>query len=178
MHAKFLIVMGTFLAYTLLFLLNQLLFGFLGFSESVHWIYLPSGLRLMFILVFVEWGAVGIALSSMLVNQLFHFDGNILSVIVSGCISGFSPYLARYVCHHQLGMDLDLRNLSSRKLITVSLVFALISASMHQVFFTLRGHTDNFLASTSVMAFGDLVGTVILLYTAKFALSKTRLKTQ
>ncbi len=49
---------------------------------------------------------------------------------------------------------------------------------MHQVFFTLRGHTDNFLASTSVMAFGDLVGTVILLYTAKFALSKTRLKTQ
>jgi hypothetical protein len=177
MYSKILIVAATFLMYTILFLVNELLFGFLGFSESVHWVYLPSGLRLMLVLIFVEWGALGIVLASMFTNQLFYFGGNTLSVIVSGCISGLAPYLARHVCHRQLGLDLELRNLSSAKLLTVSLVFALISAFMHQVFFAVQGHTDDFIASTSVMAFGDLIGTVIFLYTAKFVLSKTGLKT-
>lgn len=174
MFERMWIVAGTCMAYMVLFFLNNHLFGSLGFSEGVNWIYLPSGLRLMFVLIFAQWGALGVTLASMLVSGLMQFDGNLASVLGSGFISGFSPLLARHVCHDKLGMDMELRNLSARKLMAVSVVFALMSASMHQVFYTFQGHTHNFFASTAVMAFGDLAGTVIMLYTAKWVLSKIR----
>lgn len=169
-------VVGTFSAYIALFTLNDFLFGSLGFSEGVSWIYLPSGFRLMFILIFAEWGAVGIVLASVYVSGLFHFNGDQASILGAGFISGFSPLLARYVCHDKLGMDLELRNLTTHKLIAVSALFALMSALMHQVFYAWRGHTENFIASTAVMAIGDFVGTIIMLYIAKFVISKISLK--
>jgi MASE1 len=178
MFERFSIVVGCFIAYIVLFLMNNYLFGSLGFSEAVSWIYLPSGFRLLFILIFAEWGAVGIALASMVLSGLFHFNGNLASILGTGLISGLSPLLARYVCRDRLGMDLELRNLTANKLIAVSVVFALMSASMHQVFYTWRGYTPNFIASTAVMAVGDLVGTVIMLYIAKFVVSKIRLEAQ
>ena len=176
MYERLWIVAGTFIAYIVLYLINSYLFGSLGFSEGVSWIYLPSGFRLLFVLIFAEWGALGIALASMVLSGSFQFNGNIASILGAGFISGFAPFLARYVCRDKLGMDLELRNLTANKLIAVSVVFALMSASMHQVFDTWRGYTPNFITSTAVMAVGDLVGTVIMLYIAKFVVSKIRLQ--
>jgi hypothetical protein len=170
------LVVGTFIAYTALYFLNDLLFSSLEFSAGVNWIYLPSGFRLMFVLLFVESGAIGVALASIFLSSIFNFKGDLVSVMVTGLISGGAPYVARYVCHDKLGLDLDLRNLTVQKLIGVAFVFALLSASMHQVFFTWRGHTENFFSSTAVMFFGDIVGTVTMLYIAKFVLSGIRQK--
>ena len=176
MHERSLIVVGTAVAYGVLFVLNDLLFGSLRFSETVNLIYLPSGLRLAFVLIFVEWGAVGIALASMGVSSFMDFNGGFVSAIGSGVISGFAPYLARYACHHELGMDLNLKNLTTRKLIAVSVVFAVMSASMHQMFYTWRGHTKDFVTDMAVMALGDWVGTIIMLYLTKLVLSSLRRK--
>lgn len=177
MKERLLIVLGTVMAYTLLFLVNDTLFGFLSYSAGVNWIYLPSGLRLAFVLIFAGWGALGVSLASMLLAMTFYFGGDLTAVFVTGLISGLAPYLARHLCHTHLGMDLDLKNLTHSKLLTVSVVFALMSATMHQVFFVWQGYTENFLNSTVVMAFGDLTGTVIMLYLAKFLLSVIKLKT-
>ena len=54
------IIVATAVAYFSLFQLNSYFFSSSGFSEGVNWIFLPSGLRLVFILLFVESGAVGI----------------------------------------------------------------------------------------------------------------------
>jgi hypothetical protein len=174
MRERLWIVAGTFFGYALLFYLNDFLFGSLGFSEGVNWIYLPSGFRLMFVLIFAEWGAIGVVLASIFVSIFHYFDGDILSVLGSGLISGLAPLLARYICRDKLGMDLELRNLTPRMLISVSIVFAIMSSTMHQVFYTLRGHTSDFFASTAVMGLGDFVGTIIMLYLAKLALSRVR----
>jgi hypothetical protein len=176
MYERLWIVMGTSVSYAALFFLNNYLFDALEFSKGVNWIYLPSGFRLMFVLVFLELGGLGVALSSIFISAFFYSESNLLALMMIGFISGFSPVLARDICHAKLGMDLELRNLSARKLMAVSVVFALVSASMHQVFYSLIGRTENFMASTAVMAFGDLVGTVIMLYIAKFALSMLDLK--
>jgi hypothetical protein len=50
----------------------------------------------------------------------------------------------------------------------VALVFALVSASMHQIWFSWHGLTENFLEGVLVMAVGDLLGTILVLYGAKF----------
>jgi hypothetical protein len=42
---------------------------------------------------------------------------------------------------------------------------------MHQLWLTLRGETESFVQSTVVMAIGDLLGTLLVLYFIKFLMS-------
>jgi hypothetical protein len=163
-------VAGTALAYFLLFELNDLLFPSLEFSVGVTWIFLPSGLRLAFILVFGVWGAFGIVVASIVLSAVHHFQGLMLIAVGAGLISGLSPLLARRVCIDFLKLRVDLAGLTAASLLQVALVFAVVSASMHQIWFSFQGLTENFLEAVMVMAMGDLVGTILVLYAAKFLL--------
>jgi uncharacterized protein YacL len=60
--------------------------------------------------------------------------------------------------------------MSAQALIKVAVFFAVLSSTLHQLFFIWLGHTENFIKSLSVMAFGDLMGTLIVLYVAKLIL--------
>ncbi|MEY4099130.1 MAG: hypothetical protein RL300_301 [Pseudomonadota bacterium] len=165
-----LVVGVTGLAYFLLFELNNALFTSFSFSTGVNWIFLPSGLRLAFILVFGLWGAVGIALASFIINLLFYFDGSFVTSVGTGLISGFGPLLARAICVDLIKLDVDLKNLGAGTLLKVAVIFAVLSPMLHQAWFTLRGQTENFIHSTAVMVVGDLTGTLVVLYVAKFLL--------
>ncbi len=162
------VVMSTALAYIVLFKLNHFLFSSLSFSQGVEWVFLPSGLRLAFILVFVEWGAVGIAFASMLISYFFQPDGEIVTSMCTGMISGFAPLLARQVCIDILKLDAGLRNLSTITLLKTSMVFAVFSALLHQLWFVWIGRTSQFVSSAVAMAIGDFLGTVLVLYAARF----------
>jgi len=165
-----LVVGVTALAYLLLFELNNALFTSFSFSAGVNWIFLPSGLRLAFILVFGVWGAIGITLASFTIHLLFYFDGSFVSAVGTGLISGFAPLLARAICVDLIKLDVELKNLSAGTLLKVAVVFAVSSPVLHQIWFTLRGQTENFMNNTAVMAIGDLTGTLVVLYLAKFLL--------
>ena len=166
-----LVVAATAVAYVALFELNSLLFSAFSFSTHVDWIFLPSGLRLAFILVFVEWGAVGVAIASMLITYFFQPDGQLITSLCTGMISGFAPLLARQVCIDILKLDANLRNLSTTTLFKTSAVFAVFSALLHQLWFAWIGQTTHFIDSAVAMAVGDFLGTVIVLYTSKFVLT-------
>ena len=166
-----LVIAMTASAYFLLFGLNDYFFSALGYSSGVNWVFLPSGLRLVFVLLFVELGAVGIALASVAISYLFQFDGNLLTLLGAGAISGFAPWLARRVSVDSLGLDVNLRHLTAATLIKVSVLFAVLSAVLHQLWYTFRGNTESFVKSTVVMSIGDLIGTIAVLYTAKLAMT-------
>jgi hypothetical protein len=86
------------LAYALLFQFNIFIFSMLSYSTSVEWIYLPSGLALIFVLLFGGLGAVAIVLAAVPINYFHYFNNDILSALGSGLISGFSPWLANLIC--------------------------------------------------------------------------------
>jgi hypothetical protein len=174
MVQKAIIVAGTFAAYGLLFMVNDWIFGNLWFSAATHWVYLPSGLRLVFVLLFGFLGAIGVAIASATVAFLYYFQADPVSAVGAGIISGLAPYLSRHLCHRHLGLDLDLKNLTASRLITVSLLFSVVSACLHQVLFTWQGYTESFVTTAAVMAFGDFTGCILMLYGAKFMLSKFR----
>lgn len=174
MRERLAIVCGTSLAYGVLFMVNEWLFGALGFSAATHWIYLPGGLRLVFVLLFGFLGAVGVALASVTVSYLFYFENDPLSAFGAGVISGTAPYLSRHICLRYMQLDPELRNLTAERLLKVSLLFALISAGLHQILFTWQGYTDDFVTTASVMAFGDFMGSIIVLYVAKFVMSRLK----
>lgn len=164
------VVLGTALAYGVLFEVNTLLFSALTFSAGVSWIFLPSGLRLAFILVFGVSGALGIALASIITSLLFFFEGNWQSSIVTGLISGGAPLLARKFCVDFLGLGADLKGLNGLGLLKMAAVFAVVSPLLHQLWYLSQGLTEDFVRSTLVMALGDLFGSLVVLYLARWAL--------
>ena len=168
MKKKLTIIVLTAAAYMALFELNTLLFSRLSFATSVDWVYFPSGLRLAFILIFGVWGALGIVLGSIIVSLSHYFTGDIATAVGSGFISGLAPLLARSICGYLIDFESTLINLTVDMLLKVAAIFAMLSATIHQLWFTFPGYSDNFISNTAVMALGDFVGTILVLYAAKF----------
>lgn len=165
------VVSFTAAAYYLLSVLNGALFDRLGFSLGVHWVFLPSGLRLAFVLIFVEWGALGVVLGSLAMVPQSYASEDYLAACGAAVVSGFAPWLARLVCMDKLKLDVNLENLTLSSLFKVAGVFSIMSPVLHQLWFTWNGSSDDFIANTVVMAVGDFSGTVVMLIAARLLLA-------
>lgn len=167
---KALVIALTALTYTALYLLNAKLDAFFSVSEHVSWIYMPSGLMLFFVLLFMELGAVGIVLASLWISSHYLTSNDWFVLIGGSLISGFAPLLARKICIDKLQLDMNLSNLTAGTLLKVAAIFSVMSAVLHQLLFTWRALTTDFVGQTAVMAVGNFTGTLIVLYIAKLAL--------
>lgn len=156
--------------YFSLFRFNFLLFEEFQFSKGVNWIYLPSGLRLLFVLLFFEVGAVGVGLGSLAINYLLGDSTNHVFNIVTAFISGFSPYLARCIAVDWFHINADLQGMTARIFFKITLLFAFVSPVLHQLWFYWSGVTENFVHSTFAMFVGDWLGTTLVLAFAGFIL--------
>lgn len=159
------------LAYASLFYINAWLTAHLSYGLGVNWIYLPAGLRLFLTLIFGLPGALGITLASFLISYLGEFSQELTTCLGIGLISGFAPYLARIFVISNVNISTDLSNLSLPKLIICILVYAALSAGLHQWWFAVRdldeaGSFHHFL----VMLIGDVLGTAALISLVKYGL--------
>jgi hypothetical protein len=158
------------LLYSALFFLNDRLTEALKYDLGVSWIYLPAGLRLFLILIFGLAGAIGIAVASFAISYYGVFPPDLLTCIGIGLISGFAPLLAKWVVIANINISNDLSNLSMQKIIFCVVVYAFMSAGLHQYWFVLRdlesGSVDHFL----VMFIGDIAGSVLLIALIKYSI--------
>lgn len=165
------LVLACGIAYFYAFQLNSYWFNhWLEFSPGANWIFIPSGLRLLFVLVLATTGAAGIAISSVAINYSFGDPNAHVFNVVTGLISGAAPCLARYLSITWLNLGTQLANLTSRTFLKVSIVFAIVNALLHQIWFHWVGHTDNFASSAIAMAVGDWLGTVLVLTSASLVI--------
>jgi hypothetical protein len=160
------------LAYAGIFYLNVLLTSGLSYGLGVNWIYLPAGLRLFLTLIFGLPGAIGISLASFLICYFGEFPPELITCIGVGLISGFAPYLAKIFVLTNIKISPDLSDLSLPKLTVCILIYAVLSAGLHQWWFAIRGLEDagtfnHFL----VMFLGDVLGTVLLIGIIKLGLN-------
>jgi hypothetical protein len=156
--------------YAGLYFLNSALFPALVLSTHISLIFLPSGIRLISVLLFSHWGALGIVFGSVLTSLLAFPELVGPTLFGAWVISGLAPWLAREVGIRFLHMDRQLTNLSGTDLLKLSVVFAAFNAVMHQLWFYWQGTGGSFFSQTWSMAVGDWLGAVLLLYAFKFAL--------
>lgn len=176
LHMQALLVLICAVSYFYAFKLNLYWFDWIEFSHGVNWIFIPSGLRLLFVLIFARVGGIGIALSSIVINYtLGDVDEHVFN-IVTGLISGASPCLARYLATRWFNLDPLLSNLTGRDFFKISVLFAFVNALLHQLWFFWMERTQNFVASTLAMGIGDWFGTVLVLATANLAIRLYKLK--
>ena len=158
------------LVYALLFYVNDWLTAFLEVAPGVNWIYLPAGLRLFLVLIFGLSGAIGIAIASTLITLGRDLSDDIIGIVGIGLISGFGPYLARLMVIRNLKINADLSNLNIQMIAISVLVFALLSAGLHQLWFVLIGIPSGSFSNAVAMLIGDILGALLFISICKFGI--------
>ncbi len=153
--------------YACLFYINDWLTQPLQAAPGVNWIYLPAGLRLFLVLIFGLPGALGIVAASTIITFYRNFGIDPLTIIGIGLISGLAPYLARYLVIRNLKIATDLGNLNIQTIFVCILIFATLSATLHQVWFEFRGFESGSLKNTLIMLIGDVLGSLLLISLVK-----------
>ena len=170
LQTQALLVLICAVAYFYAFKLNLYWFDWIEFSHGANWVYIPSGLRLLFVLIMARLGGIGVALSSIAVNYSYgDTDAHVFN-IVTGILSGASPCIARYLAIKWFNLDTLLVNLTGRDFFKISVLFAVVNALLHQLWYFWMDKTQDFLASTLAMGVGDWFGTVLVLATASLGI--------
>jgi len=176
LQTQTLLVLICAVAYFYAFKLNLYWFDWIEFSHGVNWVYIPSGLRLLFVLIMARLGGIGVALSSVAVNYSYGDPDAHVFNIVTGVLSGASPCIAAYLAIKWFNLDTLLVNLSGRDFFKISVLFAVVNAVLHQLWYFWMDKTQNFLASSLAMVVGDWFGTVLVLATVRLAIQVYKLK--
>lgn len=149
--------------------LNELLFARFEFAAGISWIYLPAGVRLLCTLVFAEAGAIGILVASWLICFFYFFPNDPIRSFAGGILAALAPWLTyRVLVAGRIGTSLA--GLGPWRLLGCAVAFSIASPALHHIWFALHGQEEGLLRSFLVMASGDFVGTLIVLYTAKLVL--------
>jgi hypothetical protein len=153
---------------------NELLFTRLEFAAGVNWIYLPAGVRLLCTLLFAEAGAVGLLLVSWLVCFFYFFPNDPVRAFAGGILASAAPYGVYLIARHAYGLKASLTNLSPMRLLQCALMFSVASPALHHLWFAFYEHKPHLADSFVAMLTGDLAGTLIVLYGARWLLLRKR----
>ena len=156
--------------YSALFFFNDWVTEAVKYDLGVSWIYLPAGLRLFLILIFGLAGAIGIAAASFAISYFGVFPPDLVTCLGIGLISGFAPLLAKWLIVSNIPINNDLSNLSIQKIILCIIVYALMSAGLHQFWFELRDLESGSLNHFLVMFIGDIAGSILLIALIKYSI--------
>ncbi len=163
-------ILGTVLLHGAIMSANELLFRKTEFMQGIGWIYIPAGTRLLCTLLFGWAGAVGLLIAGWIACFWYYFPGDALRATTGAIAGAMGPYLVYLAARRQFGWRASLTNLTPRRLLLCALGCAVASPLLHHLWFAMHGDGD-LLPGFFVMFIGDLAGTLIVLYTAKWVLS-------
>ncbi len=164
------LVVGTICLHGAMMVANELFFRHAEFLQGIGWIYLPAGTRLLCTLMFGQAGAVGLLISGWFACYLYYFPGDALRATTGTIAGALGPYLIYLLAQARFGLQSSLSNLTPQRLLICALGCSIASPLLHHVWFAVHD-ASNLLPGFLVMFIGDLMGTLIVLYTAKWLLS-------
>ena len=172
LHKNLWVVAMTALAYVGLLSFNQFVFSAFNASTGSSLVFLPSGLGLVCVLLFVEWGSLGVSLGAVLVglSQVSGLDPT--TAMGTAVISGLAPLLVRSLFLRCAAFDEDLNGLTASCLLRMTMAFAAVSALLHQLWFVARGQVVDLWGGLALHFTGDLLGALVVLYSFKLLLDR------
>lgn len=162
----------TALAYVGLLSFNQFLFSSFNASALSGLVFLPSGLGLICVLLFVEWGSLGMVLGALVMALAQLTVADPITALGAAVLSGLSPLVARALCLRCAALNEDLSGLTASCLLRMTVVFAAISALLHQLWLVARGQGGDLCNELALHFTGDVLGTLVILYGAKLVLDR------
>lgn len=150
------------------FIVNHEVFEVFELNHFVSLVFIPSGVRIFSVLVYDVIGALGIFFGSLLISFAYLGLTNVELSICAAFVSAGSAMLSRVLCVRFMDLETNFRAISLAQVVQISLVFSLISATMHQALYKLVGVSDGFLINTFYMFVGDLTGAIIFMASVRY----------
>ena len=157
------------LLWVLLFRLNRWAFSYIDVTIFISWIFLPAAIRMLAIMA-CDWvGALGLFAGALITNQADPAAG-LTDGLVLAFLSATGPLLAFWCCTRLLRLPPTLTGLTAWQLLVFAVVGALLNAVPHNIYFYFSGRMTSPIEGLVPMFFGDLLGTMVVLYAASLAL--------
>lgn len=157
------------LLYAALYFLNNSLTGFLYLMPGAHLVHIPSGFKLLFVMLARWSAALAIALVSFLNAYFVMFQGDVLLDFQLACVNGLTPLLTWLFFKHRFQLDENLGNITFRNILSMGIFFALLNSSMNQLVLFWSGMQNDFIQGFVVTAIGDLTGLYIVMSLIKLS---------
>ena len=170
LHKNLWVVAMTALAYVGLLSFNQFVFSAFNASAASSLVFLPGGLALVCVLLFVEWGSLGMALGALLMGMGPVYADDPITAIGAAVLSGLAPWLTRALCVRYAEFDEDLNGLTASCLLRMTVAFAAVSALLHQLWWVARGQGGDLWGGLALHFTGQLLGALVVLYSGKLLL--------
>jgi len=151
------------LIYAFTFWLNHWLFAQIEFDHRANWLFIPSGVRLLLVLLLDHLGALGIVVGSLIIEWLYFGNDAEWFDLVSPMISGLSPLLARWTLARWFNLGTNLERLTPKILTQYALWFAAFSATLHQAWFAIHSPSSYRIEGWIPMFIGDVTGNLFVL---------------
>lgn len=142
---------------------NSFLTGFLQIFPGTHLVFIPSGFKLLFVLIAGWTGAIGLAVAVFMASVLYKFPGEFLLSFELSLMNAIAPLLAIRWGLDKLSLNDDLSNITLKQLSQLGFMFAFFNSTLTQSVLFWNEIHHNFIEGILVMFIGDITGAFIVL---------------
>ena len=166
------LVFGTFYA------LNNVLTAPLLLAPGAHLVHLPSGFKLLLVLVFGMVGALSVFTVSLVAGLGFYFVGELPLSIELAIANAIAPFLTvKFFLDQQL-VQPDLNDLRPKVLALMGLLYAVLNSAMNQLLLFWNHAIQNMVDGLMIMFTGDVLGVILVLGLLRLAMRWAKRKMQ
>lgn len=151
-------------AYSLAFQMNLLLGPAVLYDDWIALVFLPAGIKHLFILIARGWGALGCFVALLLPSLQFWSDTPVLQTVLYSGISTLASWLGIAIGMRLLDIHRNLDNLRFMHLPMLDLLTtALHGFAVNAYFIAVGMKTDKLLENALAMMVGDFTGSFMVL---------------
>jgi len=136
----------------------------LYFETGAHLIHVPSGVRMVIVLVAGFLGSVAIALASFPYAYWYLFNEDLLVATTVSITTGLIPLTTFFLVKRFIHWQSDFADLTLPKLVILAVAYAITNATIQQSIYYLFDLAARPLNAWLVMFAGDILGIFIVLY--------------
>lgn len=151
---------------------NKYLMAGTHVAPGIDLVFLPAGFRLLIVIVFGVWGALGIFLADPLMFMVEFGHGSAREVLINALISGFAPYFTVRAFCRVAGIKGSLTQLRPIHLPLLALAVSIVTPLLFNLHFLAEGRTQpqQFLHNYTAMMTGDFLGCLFVSIIARVGL--------
>jgi hypothetical protein len=163
---KFLVITFTF---GIVYAINNVLTPWLLLVPGAHLVHIPSGIKLVLVILFEKMGACSIAVVSLVAGVLFYFPGQYFLNFELALVNALAPYWAVALFTYAKGIDGWIQSLTSQKIMAIALLYSMLNSALNQLVFYWNHLTADILSGLTVMFVGDVTGVLIVIMLLRIA---------
>lgn len=164
------------LSFALSFRINQLLDDYFVYAPGISLLFLPAGVKLLFVLIGRLPAIIGIMVVSVYLGHGIWPDKAILPVIYFAFVSLMTYPASAYTIMWALKIRKDLTNLQYWQIVILSLAASVTNGVVHNLLYMSQDVTapNELWAKAAAMTLGDFMGCFVVVALFQLAVSRVR----